>query len=198
MRARRNSDEAHDHGDGTAIDANAIVSYNLRAIRERRGWTQEGVAERLALLTGHQLSQASISAVERGFDGQRPRRFDAHNLYLLSVVGVPIAYFFIPPPEQATADRVLADTGRPVWLLIAAFRGRAEQLLTVDERLPIDMEQLGRTGEVLDALFGTAFGTSSWVEHYREWRKRRLDQLADEWDEGLNDAVSVLTDPGTG
>ena len=51
-----------------------------KAIRERRGWTQQDVAERLARLTGHRLPQASISAMERGFDGDRRRRFDAHEL----------------------------------------------------------------------------------------------------------------------
>ena len=60
------------------LDVNAVVSYNVKAIRERRGMTQQGVANRLAQLTGHQLPQASISAMERGFDGERRRRFDAH------------------------------------------------------------------------------------------------------------------------
>ena len=63
------------------------------------GWTQQQVADRLGPLTGHILPQASISAMERGFDGERRRRFDAHELYLLSVLfDVPIAYFFLPPP----------------------------------------------------------------------------------------------------
>ncbi|MDQ3462970.1 MAG: helix-turn-helix transcriptional regulator, partial [Actinomycetota bacterium] len=65
----------------STVDANAVVSYNVRAIRERRGWTQQYVAERLATLTDHLLPQASISAMERGFDGERRRRFDAHELY---------------------------------------------------------------------------------------------------------------------
>jgi hypothetical protein len=63
------------------LDVNAVVSYNFKAIRERQGWTQQGVAERLGQLTGHTLPQASISAMERGFDGDRRRRFDAHELY---------------------------------------------------------------------------------------------------------------------
>src|SRR5277367_3065112 len=92
------------------MDVNAVVSYNLRAIRERRGWTQQQVADRLARITGHRLPQASISAMERGFDGERRRRFDAHELYLLSVVfDVPIAYFFLPPPQALGTP--LADTG---------------------------------------------------------------------------------------
>src|SRR5437588_6312962 len=64
------------------MDVNAIVSYNVRVARERRGMTQEDVAEGLARLTGHRLPQASISAMERGVDGTRRRRFDAHELYL--------------------------------------------------------------------------------------------------------------------
>ncbi len=97
-RRRAKEESAHPRPTG-GLDVNAVVSYNLRTIRQRQGWTQEGVAQRLGQLTGHELPQASISAMERGFDGTRRRRFDAHELYLLSVVfGVPIMYFFIPPP----------------------------------------------------------------------------------------------------
>ena len=83
------------------MDVNAVVSFNVKTIRERRGLTQQQVADRLAELTGHRLPQASISAMERGFDGERRRRFDAHELYLLSVVfDVPIAYFFDDLPLE--------------------------------------------------------------------------------------------------
>src|SRR5207248_8690639 len=95
------------------MDVNAVVSYNVKVVRERRGMTQEDVADGLARLTGHRLPQASISAMERGFDGVRRRRFDAHELYLLAMVfNVPIVYFFIPPPD--TKMRELADTNRPI------------------------------------------------------------------------------------
>src|SRR5437763_8779224 len=116
------------------IDVNAIVSYNLKVIRERRGMTQEDVAERLATLTGHRLPQASISAMERGFDGTRRRRFDAHELYLLATVfNVPIVYFFLPPPD--TGLKVLADTHRPISELYASLLGHDSQLEPVDDRL---------------------------------------------------------------
>ena len=54
---------------------------HTKAIRERNGWTQQEVADNLGRLTGHTLPQASISATERGFDGERRRRFDAHEPY---------------------------------------------------------------------------------------------------------------------
>jgi hypothetical protein len=96
---RRQKDEEPPPAEPRGMDVNAVVSYNLRTIRVRQGWTQEQVARRLAALTGHELPQASISAMERGYEGGRRRRFDAHEIYLLSwVFGVPIIYFFIPPP----------------------------------------------------------------------------------------------------
>ena len=121
MRARKKIDPAdlpRPIGADTGIDVNAVVSFNLKAIRERNGWTQQEVADNLGRLTGHTLPQASISAMERGFDGERRRRFDAHELYLLSVLfRVPIAYFFVPPP--GSERKQLADTGDP---LVNAFR----------------------------------------------------------------------------
>ena len=124
---------APEPGDG-GLDVNAVVSYNVKAIRERRGWTQQSVAERLGRLTGHQLPQASISAMERGFDGDRRRRFDAHELYLLSVAfDVPIAYFFVPPP--GTGFGLLTDTRRPVAELYMALLGKDHQLPPLDDRL---------------------------------------------------------------
>jgi transcriptional regulator with XRE-family HTH domain len=116
------------------VDVNAVVSFNVKAIRERRSMTQQAVADRLAELTGHQLPQASISAMERGFNGERRRRFDAHELYLLSVVfDVPIAYFFIPPPGTTSTE--LADTRRPVAELWRSTLGTDAQLEAVDARL---------------------------------------------------------------
>src|SRR5438067_13372439 len=116
------------------MDVNAVVSYNVKVVRERRGMTQEDVADGLARLTGHRLPQASISAMERGFDGERRRRFDAHELYLLATVfDVPIVYFFIPPPSEGLPE--LAATRRHLSELYAAVPGRDEQLIEKDEPL---------------------------------------------------------------
>ncbi len=78
VRSRKRQPEAAPPKEPAGLDVNAVVSYNVKAIRERRGMTQQAVADRLAQLTGHRLPQASISAMERGFDGERRRRFDAH------------------------------------------------------------------------------------------------------------------------
>src|SRR5690349_976620 len=134
VRPRSRPAEAAPSPGSDGLDVNAVVSYNVKAIRERRGLTQQAVADRLAELTGHQLPQASISAMERGFDGERRRRFDAHELYLLAqVFDVPIAYFFIPPAGMTGTE--LADTRRPVAELYRSLLGTDAQLEAVDERL---------------------------------------------------------------
>jgi transcriptional regulator with XRE-family HTH domain len=141
------------------LDVNAVVSYNLKATRERQGWTQQEVADRLARLTGHTLPQASISAMERGFDGERRRRFDAHELYLLSVLfDVPLVYFFVPPADSERAQ--LADTRGPVSELYAAVLGHERQLAPVDERLAeIGFKNPDEADQALVAILGAKTAT---------------------------------------
>jgi transcriptional regulator with XRE-family HTH domain len=178
---------ALEHGEG--IDVNAVVSYNVRAIRQRRGWTQQSVGERLAVLTKHLLPQASISAMERAFDGERRRRFDAHELYLLSVVfDVPIVYFFLPP--RGSGHKEIFDTHRPVSELYAALLGRGSQLAVLDERLADMPEQVD---EVLAQLFGAVGAENNWHDHFRTWRKKRVAKLAKTYD-ALDDVAEFLAD----
>ena len=176
------------------MDVNAVVSFNVRAIRERRAMTQQGVAEALAQLTGHLLPQASISAMERGFDGDRRRRFDAHELYLLSVVfDVPIAYFFLPPP--GTGLEVLADTGRPVAELYAALLGHDHQLADLDGRLAaLNVDDPALVDDIFARLSGATGVDANWHEHFRTWRQERLDQLATTYGDQLDDVASFLAE----
>jgi transcriptional regulator with XRE-family HTH domain len=176
------------------IDVNAIVSYNVKAVRERRGMTQEDVAEGLARLTGHRLPQASISAMERGFDGNRRRRFDAHELYLLAVVfDVPIAYFFLPPPK--TKAQVLADAQRPVSELYAWLLGKEWQLPLMDERLAdINITNPEEVDDVMAALFGAEDAARNWHDHYRTWRKKRLAELAKNYGDRLDEVAEFLAE----
>jgi transcriptional regulator with XRE-family HTH domain len=176
----------------TGLDVNAVVSYNVKAIRERRGWTQQSVAERLGRLTGHQLPQASISAMERGFDGERRRRFDAHELYLLSVVfDVPIAYFFVPPP--GTGLSVLADTGptRDRAVRRAARPGApARSARRAPRRDPIDNPEA--SDAALAAIFGADGAAGNWHESFRTWRKKRLVEIEREYGDRLDEVAGFL------
>jgi transcriptional regulator with XRE-family HTH domain len=176
------------------LDVNAVVSYNLKAIRERRGMTQQQVADELAQLTGHLLPQASISAMERGFDGERRRRFDAHELYLLSVVfDVPIAYFFIPPPDTGMGE--LADTRRPIAELWRSLLGTDDQLDPLDDRLAeINITNPDAADEVLAAIFGPEGAARNWHPHFRTWRKRRLREIEVEYGDQLDEIANVLAD----
>lgn len=117
------------------LDLNAVVAFNIRAIRLTRGLTQDQVADRLAEFTGHRLPQASISQMERSFvDRKRRRLFNAHDLYLLSkVFEVPIVYFFLPPP--ICLDQTVASTGEPVSCLLDSLFGTSTSLRAVDARL---------------------------------------------------------------
>jgi transcriptional regulator with XRE-family HTH domain len=176
------------------IDVNAVVSYNLKAIRERHGWTQQGVADRLGQLTGHVLPQASISAMERGFDGERRRRFDAHELYLLSVLfDVPIAYFFLPPP--GSERKQLADTDEYVTDLYAALLGRDWQLAPIDDRLTeIGLQNPEEADQALAAVFGPQTATGAWHDHFRTWRKKRLRQVERQYGDRLDEVADFLAD----
>lgn len=174
------------------LDVNAIVSYNLRWIRERKGWTQQQVADRLALMTKHQLPQASISAMERGFDGERRRRFDAHELYLFSVVfDVPIMFFFLRPPD--VRGQLLADSERPVGELYAAVLGFERGLQFVDERLAeLGVVAPDEDDVMTELLFGRDGRGTRWFRHFRLWRKERIDKIAKEHEDRLEEMADFL------
>jgi transcriptional regulator with XRE-family HTH domain len=87
------------------LDANQVVAYNFRAARELRGWTQEETARRLAPYIGQELPKASISGIERSFDGERRRFFDAQELVAFSLAfDLPIVWFLLPPPGAVTTS----------------------------------------------------------------------------------------------
>lgn len=172
------------------VDVNAVVSYNLRAIRESRGWTQAHMARRLAELTGHELPSASIGHMERGFAEGRRRRFDAHEIYLLSVVfDVPLVYFFLPPPA-GTGPTHLRDTGAPLPELYAAVLGTDEQLVDLDARLgEVRVDNPEAAEAVVAAVFGVGPG---WVEEFRAWRRSRLLEVSREYGVRLADLAGFL------
>jgi hypothetical protein len=132
--------------------------------------------------------------MERGFDGERRRRFDAHELYLLSVVfQVPIAYFFIPPRGQGMEE--LADAHRPLVELYASLLGHDWQLTEMDERLAeINIKNPEEADAVVAAIFGAEEAARNWHDHYRTWRKRRIAQIARAYSDQLDDVADFLAD----
>lgn len=185
--------DGEDGNKSSELDVNAIVSFNVRALRERRNWTQQYVAQKLSMLTGHVLPQASISAMEGGYEGDRRRRFDAHELYLLALVfDVPITYLFMPPPGRDMD--LLADSGRPVPELYRTLLGQEWELDEMDERLTaLKVRHPDEADRILVAMYGDPDKAQlNWHEHYRSWRKKRLKALAKEYGDELDDVAEKL------
>ena len=171
------------------VDLNQVVAYNIREARRLRGWTQEELAERLEPYLGQRLSQAGVSSMERAWDGERRREFDAHELLIFAMVfDLPIIWFLLPPPGD---HRVMRATTRPVDELYAWLLGRPDQLEPVYERL----RQIGVTDptaaeETVEKITGIPAEAKSWS--YRERRKELLLALLDEHADSLDRAVEEL------
>ena len=81
---------------------NQVVAHNLIRARLLRGWTQDQAAEALAPYLGTRLSTASFSAIERSVAATRVKQFTADELVALSrAFGVPLGWWFTPPPDGA-------------------------------------------------------------------------------------------------
>lgn len=171
------------------VDLNQVVAYNIREARRLRGWTQEELAERLEPYLGQRLTQAGVSSIERAWDGERRREFDAHELLIFAMAfDLPIIWFLLPPPGD---HRVMRSTTRPVDELYAWLLGRPDQLEPVYERL----RQIGVTDptaaeETVEKIAGIPSEAKRWS--YRERRKELLLALLDEHADSLDRAVEEL------
>ena len=99
------------------LSPNQIVAYNLAYARLWKNWTQEEAAEHLEPYLGTRWSKASFSAAERSVDGQRVRQFSADEIVAFARgFGVPVGFFFLPPPRGATPGPIrLAAPENPLW-----------------------------------------------------------------------------------
>lgn len=175
------------------IDLNQVVAYNLREARQLRGWTQEELADRLEPYLGQRLTQAGVSSMERAWDGERRREFDAHELLVFAMVfNLPILYFLLPPPGD---HRRLQATSTQVNELYAWLLGRSGQLEPVYERL----RQLGITDptaaeETVEKITGVTSAAREWS--YRERRKELLlailDEHADAFDKNIDELGRIV------
>ena len=182
-----------DPSPGDGIDLNQVVAYNVREARQIRGWTQEELADRLEPYLGQRLTQAGVSSIERAWDGERRREFDAHELLVFAMVfDLPIVWFLLPPPGD---HRVMRSTSRPVDELYVWLLGQPKQLEPVYERL----HQLGITDpttaeETVEKITGIPSPARQWS--YRERRKELvlalLDKHADSFDKNIDEVGRII------
>lgn len=95
------------------VTMNQVVAYNIAYFRSSLSLTQEELGGRLERITGKRWSKATMSAVERSWDGNRIRSFDADDLLALSqALEVPVTALFLPPEEDGTiTDYVFTNVG---------------------------------------------------------------------------------------
>jgi transcriptional regulator with XRE-family HTH domain len=170
-------------------DLNEIVAYNFRAARELRGWTQDETARALEGLLGQRLPQASISAIERAYEGDRRREFDAQEILAFALAfDLPLIWFFLPPPRD---HRNLHHTSNIVSELYGIVFGQESQLGPVYDRLRqlgIDEPtQVDRTIENLTGRPSRARQTS-----YRQRRKDLLLALLDQYTDEVDRAAEEI------
>ena len=159
-------------------DLNEVVAYNFRAARELRGWTQEETAKALEPLLGQRLPQASISAIERAYEGDRRREFDAQEILAFSLAfDLPLIWFFLPPPAD---HRTLHRTTNIVSELYEIVFGQERQLGPVYDRLrQLGIDEPSEAARTVEMLTGRP--SPARQVSYRERRKQMLLALLDQY-----------------
>lgn len=175
------------------VDVNQVVAYNVREARLLRGWTQEDLAVRLEAFLGTRLTQAGISSIERAFDGERRREFDAQELLIFALAfHLPILWFLLPPPGDR---RRIQDTSVQVDQLYTLLLGGPAQAQALYERL----RQIGVTDptaaqQAVEKITGVPSPAKEWS--YKERRKEillaLLDQHADNFDKNIEELGTLV------
>ncbi len=171
-------------------DANQVVAYNFRTARKLRGWTQEEAARRLAPYLGQELPKASISCIERSFDGERRRCFDAQELVAFSLAfDLPVVWFLLPPPGAAGYE--LAAAGRSLPSLVTLLIGRDDQLVDITGRMR-DLREAHpeSSGQVLAEAGG--FSPELTWEEFQHGREEALLALVEEEASEIEQLMSDL------
>lgn len=166
-----------------AADLNEIVAYNFRRARELRNLTQDEAAVRLEPFLGQRLRQASISAIEGAFSGERRREFDAQEILAFALAfDLPLLWFFLPPPGD---HRRLAGTSDRVNELYLLALGREDQLEVLYGRFrELGLQEPSGDDADLESLRGAP--TERALMDYRRRRKEMLLALLDEYADGVD------------
>jgi transcriptional regulator with XRE-family HTH domain len=188
-RRMRKANTATRASEDSGVDLNEIVAYNFRAARELRGWTQEETALRLEGLLGQRLPQASISAIERAYEGDRRREFDAHELLAFALAfELPLAWFFLPPPGDR---RRLRHTSSQVNELYGIVFGRPEHLEPLHDRLRrLGIDHPTEADVAIEQITGAR--SAAREQSYRERRNAVLLDLLDRDASRLDKAADEL------
>jgi transcriptional regulator with XRE-family HTH domain len=170
-------------------DLNEVVAYNFRAARELRGWTQEETAEALEPLLGQRLPQASISAIERAYEGDRRREFDAQEILAFSLAfDLPLIWFFLPPPAD---HRTLHRTTNIVSELYEIVFGQERQLGPVYDRLrQLGIDEPTEAARTVEAITGNP--SPARQASYRERRKQMLLALLDQYGDRVDQSAEEI------
>jgi transcriptional regulator with XRE-family HTH domain len=172
-----------------AVSLNEVVAYNFRRARELRGLTQDEAAVVLEPFLGQRLPQASISALERSYGGDKRREFDAQEILAFACAfDVPLLWFLLPPPEDT---RRLQGTSDHVHELYALALGREDQLEELYERFrELGMPEPTADDDTLAAVFGGP--SARMLGDYRHRRKQMLLALLDEYADKVDSSAQEL------
>lgn len=172
-----------------AVSLNEVVAYNFRRARELRGLTQDEAAAVLEPFLGQRLPQASISALERSYGGDKRREFDAQEILAFACAfDVPLLWFFLPPSEDT---RRLQGTSDHVHELYALALGREDQLEELYARFrELGMPEPSSDDETLAAAFGGP--TARVLGDYRHRRKEMLLALLDDYADKVDASAEEL------
>jgi hypothetical protein len=171
------------------VNLNEVIAYNFKRARELRGLTQPEAAAALEPFLGQLLPQASISAIERAYGGEKRREFDAQEILAFACAfDLPLIWFLLPPPDdtrrlQATSDRVNE--------LYTLTLGREDQL----EDLYARFRELGmREPDADDERWAAVHGTPSpaALRDYRHRRKEMLLALLAAHADGVDEAAEEI------
>jgi transcriptional regulator with XRE-family HTH domain len=172
-----------------AVNLNEVVAYNFRRARELRGLTQDEAAVALEPFLGQRLPQASISALERSYGGDKRREFDAQEILAFACAfDVPLLWFLLPPPDDT---RRLQGTSDHVHELYTLALGREDQVEELYGRFrELGMPEPTADDETAAAVFGGP--TARTLLDYRHRRKQMLLALLDDYADRVDNSADEL------
>ena len=169
-------------------DLNQIVAYNFRQARELRGWTQDEAAIGLEPLLGQRLPQASISALERAYEGDRRESSTRRNPRLRP--GVQLAFGMVLPPAAWRPPHARAHdqhSQRALWGRVWARRPAGP---VYDRLRQLGIDEPGEVDKAIENITGKASRVRQ--TSYQQRRKEMLLALLDQYSDDVDRAADEM------